>query len=88
MEKFLAYEVHIERENGQPISLEDWTNVVKVSEDIRMALTDPIAITNPNSGEQISNPHTQGVAELFNHNSQTWTSVFRLFEGRVSTRAA
>ncbi|WP_339771946.1 hypothetical protein [uncultured Pseudosulfitobacter sp.] len=84
----MAYEIHIRRTNDQPISLEEWVKTVDNSENVRLGDAVPIVLTNPTTGEQISNPQLQGVAELYDVGSQVWFPAFRWFEGRITTRAS
>ncbi|WP_146168280.1 hypothetical protein [Celeribacter persicus] len=81
----MAYEIHIERNNGRPISLNEWMNAVGSVESVRLADTATTIVTNPVTGEKISNPTAHGTAELFDPNSQTWIAMFRWFNGRIST---
>jgi hypothetical protein len=84
----MAYEIHIERKNGQPISLDEWVNVVENVESVRFGDAATTIVTNPATGEQISNPQMHRMAELFDVGSQAWIAMFRWFGGRISTRAS
>jgi hypothetical protein len=82
----MAYEIHIERDNGRPISLNELMNAVGSVEYVGLENTATTIVTNPVTGEKISNPTALGAAELFDPNSQTWIAMFRWFNGRISTR--
>ncbi|WP_223636525.1 hypothetical protein [Rhodobacter sp. TJ_12] len=82
----MAYEIHIERDNGRPISLNEWMSAVSSVDFVRLADTATTIVTNTVTGEKISNPATHGTAELFDPTSQTWIGMFRWFNGRISTR--
>ena len=84
----MAYEIHIKRKNGQPINIDEWVNAVGNVESVRLGDAATTIVTNPATGEQISNPQIQGVAELFDFGSQAWIAMFRWFEGRITTRAS
>lgn len=84
----MAYEIHIKRKNGQPIELDEWVKAVENVENVRSSHAATSVVTNPATGEQVSNPHMQGMAELFDLGSQSWIPMFRWFEGRISTRAS
>lgn len=84
----MAYAVHIKHKDGQPIHLEDWRRAVEITDDVRFGDQATAFVTNPATGEQISNPHMQGMAELFDSGGQVWVSMFRWFDGIVSARAS
>ncbi len=84
----MAYEVHIERTNGEPIFIEEWVKAIGRVENVRLAEAAATNVTTPAIDEQISNPQMRGIAELFDLRSQTWLSVLRWSKGRISTRAS
>ncbi len=84
----MAYGVHIGRAVGNPITLKEWMDAVDCAADVQLSAEAPTVVTNPVTGEQISNSHSSGNAEIFDHDGQAWVPAFRWFEGRISANAA
>jgi hypothetical protein len=73
----MAYDLHIERADEQPIALTEWCAAVVATEGVR--LMDALAhkITNPKTGEVISIGGRKGDAEVFFPDIGEWRLVFR-----------
>ena len=68
-----GYTLHIEREN--PISLEEWKQVVGEYDFIRISNEDVIGV-NPATKEEIRIPMPEGSAEVYFPDQQEWHPMF------------
>ena len=59
----MGYEVHIERDDRTPITLEEWRAAVDTTEGIRLARSAACAV-NPKTGDKITIPLQPGDAEV------------------------
>jgi hypothetical protein len=84
----VGYFVHLEREDGALIHIEDWLIAVQATADVRLIEETTLSISNPQTGATLSRPNSVGDAEIFDRPSQTWLPCFRWRNGRVSTQAA
>ena len=67
----MGYEVHIRRDAGSPISLDEWCAIVARTEGIRLATHDVLAV-NPATGEKITIPVREGDVEVFFPDDEVW----------------
>lgn len=80
----MAYEIHIRRDS--PIDIQEWTELVEASTDIRLN-EDDIVVNNPVTGEEIRMARSQGSAEVFFSSNSEWLQVFRFRNGVISFNA-
>ena len=73
----MAYDLHIERIGGAPITLEEWRAATASTDGIRLRAAVPHTITNPKTGEIISMSSREGDAEVFFTQDDRWQFVFR-----------
>lgn len=79
----MAYEIHIERDNGQKITIDEWSDAIAAVEGVR--LTDGCTkLTNPKTGQVIEIPSIDGDAEVFFPEFEQWLCCIRFSNGRGS----
>lgn len=86
----MAYDLHIEKNNGQPISEAEWNAVVLSTPDIRKG-TGTVTAVNPSTGERIEIQMQPGSVEVCTRPAAgsecEWQPVFWYGRGRVSFAA-
>ena len=83
----MAYDLHIERTNQEPIALSEWRAVVENTNGVRLFAGAGHTVTNPKTGEVISVGARDGDTEVFFPNDSEWRSVFR-WRGKSAVFAA
>jgi hypothetical protein len=73
----MAYDLHIERADASPITLNDWRIAVEATDGVRLFVASAHSVTNPNTGEVISIGASDGDTEVFFSDVTEWHSVFR-----------
>ena len=93
----VAYSIHIARVDDfgesfdaddnrtNPISLEDWEQVVAATSGVRLTSAD-VVITNPHTGEIITIPCKAGDAEVYFVDNSEWIRVYSWLDGAISFR--
>jgi hypothetical protein len=83
----MAYDLHIERPEKQPIALSEWRLAVQATEGVRLFGANAHRIRNPKTGEVISVGAREGDAEVFFADVGEWRAVF-LWRGESAVFAA
>lgn len=82
----MAYEIHIERKDGQEIGLDEWKQAVEATDGIRLA-TDNMSFQNPRTGQTIGFEGGPGDVEMHFPDSEEWLPCIRFAHGRGSFKA-
>lgn len=85
----MGYELCIERENQQEISLEEWTAAVEATENVRITNEEWVAV-NPSTGDELRMKAGEADAEVFIKkrgilfDKSRWVKVFTYRGGRIT----
>lgn len=86
----MAYDLHMEKNNGQPISEAEWDVAVLSTPDVRKS-TGAVTAVNPGTGERIEIQMQPGSVEVCIRPAAglecEWQPAFRYSRGRVSFAA-
>jgi len=72
----MAYDLHIERINENPILLSEWRTAVEATKGVRLSGATH-TITNPKTGQVISIAGREGDTDVFFPDPNEWRYVFR-----------
>ena len=87
----MAYYLHIERADEQPIALSEWQAAINATEGVRLFAAAAHTGINQKTGEVVSLRADEGDAEVYFPESGEWGSAFRwredsaVFAPRVDT---
>ena len=89
----MAYELHIERQDGE-ITLDEWCSAVRSTDGVRLADRDAAGV-NPSTGEEIRIQSGEGDSEVRHKvggmlglgQKQEWMWAFRFSHGRATFKA-
>ncbi len=84
----MAYCIHLERAKGAAVTLQEWKGVVAKHPLLRLSQEAERSVVNPESGERISRTSTDGDAEIWVEEAQTWVRALRWSDGRASVNAS
>ena len=83
----MGYNAHIEKINGQPISLDEWSRAVQSTPDVRLN-PGAVTATNPTTGERIQVTVGDGGVDVCVRKTRPseceWEHAFRYRRGRVT----
>ena len=81
----MGYEVHIRHVDGSAIGLDEWCDAVAMTEGMRLASGDAIAV-NPRTKDEIRIPNQGGDVEVLFPEDDAWVRCLSWSLGRISFR--
>lgn len=73
----MAYDLHIERSETNPIALSEWREAIEATEGVRLCAQADRVVVNPRTGETLRVRGNDGDAEAFDPDSGEWEPVFK-----------